>query len=249
MKFYNLDMVVRSMLLDKRYSLHWYVDFLAYAIDCVRDINLFHSGAVNSKLLKVSQSLTVDLPCDYVDYIRVGMVNGAYVKPLVRGNTLNRIPNYGADGKEIKYDDIRDIYLGTWTTMWYENYMNDYGERVGRMFNYDYNGDTFEVVKERNVIQLNPEIGNVANIVLDYISDGLDSDAATKVDPYHIKYIKSYIDWQHKLHSRQYSLGERQEAKNICEMELRKIRAVSDPMTIEDVKRSFRRNHTATYKG
>jgi hypothetical protein len=249
MKFYNLDMVVRSTLMDKRYTIHWYVDFLAYALDCVRDLNLFHDGVVNSKMIKVSPSLTAELPCDYVDYIRVGVAAGTYVKPLVRGITMNRIPDYDSQGKEVKKEVVETEYVGSFNGAWYTNYMNEYGERIGRMFNYDFNGDSFQIVKERNVIALNPQLAGVEYIVLDYISDGIDSDAATHVNPYHIAYIKAYIDERHKFHNRQYSLSEREEARREKEKELRKVRAASDPLTIEDVKRMFRRNHTGTYKG
>ena len=250
MKMYNLDMVIRSMLMEKRYPIHWYVDFLAYSIDAIRDLNLFHDGVVNSKMLTVSDSLTVELPCDYVDYVRVGLANGAYVKPLVNGRTMNNLATYNGDGKEVKPDAVENDYVGSYNAgMWYTNYMNEYGERTGRMFNYDYNGDSFKVVKDRNVIVLNPMLDGTKHIVLDYISDGIDSDAATMVNPYHTEYIKARIDYKHKYHNRQYNMGEREEAKREMEKELRKVRAVADPLTIEDVKRMFRRGHKGTYKG
>ena len=46
----------------------------------------------------------------------------------------------------------------------------------------------FQIFKERNQIQLD-QTYSVENIVLQYVSDGQEADAATQIDPYAIKTI------------------------------------------------------------
>jgi hypothetical protein len=248
MKYYNLDMVVRGQLFNKQYPIHWYAQFLKAGIDAIRELNLFHHGVVNTKLIKVDPATnSAKLPCDYVDYVRIGVANGPYNKPLVRNPNFNALNRYNSEGKKIMYDDVEQSTDTGWSSQWYESYLNDYGERLGRWFNHDKNTDTFEVIRERGEVQLHPSIAT-SHLVLEYISDGIDCDAATRVLPYHLKFIETYIDWQMKLHGRHYNLSERAEAKDLMERELRKVRAIADPLTMEDVMRIVRRSFTGTYK-
>jgi hypothetical protein len=248
MKYYNLDMVVRGALFNKQYPIHFYAQFLKFGIDAIRDLSLFHNGVVNTKLIPVDKANnTAKLPCDYVDYIRVGVPNGPYNRPLVRNPNYSSLYRFNDQGEKVMYSSPESETTAGWNTQWHEAYLNDYGERLGRWFNYDKNTDTYEIMKERGDIQFHPSLV-LDNIVLEYISDGIDADAATRVNPYHIKYIEAYIDDRMKAHGRHYSLAERAEARDLVERELRKVRAVSEPLTIEDVRRSVRRSFTGTYE-
>ena len=65
----SLDYIVKNFLLKKGYPLHWYMQFMVYASDCLRDITFDDLRVINTKILPVNQAInTAELPEDYQDY-------------------------------------------------------------------------------------------------------------------------------------------------------------------------------------
>lgn len=248
MKYYNLDMVVRGWLFNRQYPIHWYAQALKYAIDCLTDLHIYHDARiVNTKLLPVRDDNSAELPCDYVQFIRVGLPNGQYNRPLTTNNNMSSLVFGDESGKRVKPNNVDTGLPTSWNHQMYESYINEYGERLGRWFNHDDNTSTYKIVLERGEIIIHPKF-NTRHIVLEYISDGIDADAATRVWPGHMQYIYAYISWRLKEESRQYSDQERERAKAQLATELRKVRAQSEALTIEDVRGIIRRSFTGTYR-
>ena len=64
----SLDYIVKNYLLKKGYPLHWYMQFMVYAADCLRDITFDDLRVINTKILPVNQNInTAELPEDYQD--------------------------------------------------------------------------------------------------------------------------------------------------------------------------------------
>src|SRR6185503_10871944 len=147
---------------------------------------------VNTKKLPVDASTNaVELPDDYQDYVQVGIEAGQNVKPLVETNKINPIIARNSDFEATTYGAIATantnniIYYGAlYPYYWNTVFWNSYGEFTGRMFGgTSYQDDTFSVFPERNQIQLSERL-SVSNIILQYISDGMNADAATQITPY-----------------------------------------------------------------
>ena len=126
---------------------------------------------------------------------------------------------------------------------------NDYGENIGRSFGFGagHQEDTFQIFKERNQIQLD-QTYSVENIVLQYVSDGQEADAATQIDPYAIKTIQAYIGWQTRENNRNYNMGERQMAQNEYVRERKILRARKADWSVEKIKRIVQKNSQASPK-
>lgn len=256
MKFTTLDKIVRSQLLNNQYPIHWYVQFMKFASDGVRELSFDTLRIINSVLLEVNSYKAIDLPCDFVDWISVGIQQGQYIQPLVTSPSINRLFHYDSAGDitpypdQFKEDDEKNGnidgigFLGyNWVT-W-----NEYNEPIGRLYGLgNFAGSNgFIVLPERNQIQLD-NASCAKCIVLQYISDGQQCNSATMINSYAIKTIQSYITWQYKLHSRSYSDGQAQESERIYNNDHRILRGRMNDLSITDIKNLWRKNQMAAYK-
>lgn len=239
------------MLIKRRYPLVYYIDFMVHAASCLRELSLDDMQCIQAKLLPVNPlNNTVDLPEDYQDYIKAGIQEGQYVRPLVETSGLNRITNRGANFIPTTYSEDNNVNAigifayGNYNINWFGTNWNEYGEFIGRNFGAGagIQDDVFIVVKERNQIQLTDHLAGLDYLVLEYISDGTSADAATHVDSYAIATIQDYIIWQMKETSRTYSTGERQIAEQQYINSRKILRARMSDLTKDKLIRIFQKN-------
>lgn len=252
MKLYTLDKVVRNALSDRGYTMHWYLQFLSYAVNGYRELTFDTLQSIKSVRLPINSYKAATLPTDYVDYVRVGNEYGQYISPFgQRRDSFNRLNKFDDNGDKISYGDIQaanGILPNNWEGFWYTNYINDKGEHLGRIFN-NLPGfrDSFVILPERDEIQLDVSYTGT-EIVMDYISDGTSTTASNSVHPYAIETLKAYIFWKHKEHGRQYNLSEREMAKQEYYNNLRLLRARMTGMDIIDIRRSLDSGYGATIR-
>ncbi len=244
----TLDAVVRNFLLKRGYTIHWYLQFLVYATECLRELSMDDLKAINTKLLPVNDQNAVELPSDYLDYVTVGAQVGQMVKPLVETDKINPMVNRNSDLEPIRYDESdvntnsQVFYNALYPFYWHTTMWNQYGEYTGRLYGSGagVQDDVFSVFPERNQIQL---VENLAldEIVLIYVSDGMNADAATRITPYAYNTISSYIMYQMKNHSRTYSKGEAEMEKQEYIDQRKILRARLSDLTMETVIRTFQK--------
>jgi hypothetical protein len=119
MKFTSLDQVVKGYLLQRRYPFHFYIDFLIYAQRCFEEISFDSIGNVRTKKLTINSYNAVTLPDDYMDWIKVGVENGQFVKPLINRPGINRLNNFSS-GNVVEFGQITagaDYPNGTYTNV------------------------------------------------------------------------------------------------------------------------------------
>lgn len=267
MPYTSLDKIVRSTLLQRGLSIHFYLQYLVYARDCLRELSMDALKVVNYKLLTLDDYNEAPIPCDYLDDVGVGFQVGQSVRSLVQDNGLNSLVNYDDSGNRITFNQQamsttpRDNFLiGReninyasylyWGNGWNYYSIDDYGEALGRYFGYRSNpSDTYKIIKNRNVIKINEGIGNNGKFVLTYIGDGSSCDAATMVDPYAIASIDAYIKWQLRENSRAYNEGEKQRSQNEFKEKRRQlIGRLSDINSTDDILRSMQKGYYNSQK-
>jgi hypothetical protein len=69
----TLDKIVKSVLIQRGYSVHWYFQVLKFASDCLRELGFDVLGTVSSKKISVDANGAIDQPCDFLDLVRVGI--------------------------------------------------------------------------------------------------------------------------------------------------------------------------------
>jgi len=97
MKFTTLDTVVKGYLLQKKYPIHFYIDFLVYASRCFEEIHMDSIANIRTARIPVNDYNAARLPDDYMDWTKIGVENGQFVKPLIQ-RTMNRRNNYTING-------------------------------------------------------------------------------------------------------------------------------------------------------
>lgn len=247
MKYTSLDSVIRRNLLAKRLPIHYYVEFLVHASTCLRELTFDTLRIVNTVELELNDYYAADLPCDYVDWTKVGIKVGQFVRPITQRDTINRLRNQDAQGDYTTYTDpaTANQEFPFWPVFWWFQNIDDLGENTGRLYGFD-TSDTvngFKVIKERRQIQFTESIESTT-IVLEYISDGQTSDNATQIDPYAQIAIESFINWKRSPSA---DIDRSPEARSYFNQR-RILRARMGQVTLADIRQILYRNYRASVK-
>lgn len=255
----TLDSIVKNILLKRGYSYHWYIDFLVYAKDGMRELSFdLPIHAIQYKVLAVNQTAgdegysTAELPNDYQDYCRVSAWLDQYLRPLVEDNNLQLMTNYDADWATQPYAEgiatepnqsvtfYTGGYLAPW---WWTTFWNSYGENTGRFFGgVGTYPDTFRIDKTKNRIKINENLF-CENILLEYISNGMNVDSATHIDSYAQAAIEAYCLWQFYLHNRTYTQREAEVMFGHFAKQKDVLQARLSDLTMDNFKRIVQRNN------
>jgi len=250
MQWQTLDNIVNSVLLRRKYPVHWYIDFLKYGADGLRELHFDVLLVICSAKLPVTSYKAVILPCNYVDWVSIGIAAGQYVHPMTSESNMNRLNNFNEAGEKVPYEDVFpdgnmissfDLNIAD-RTIW--------GEHEGGIFNHNPGkvGANFSIIRERNELQLDPDFP-YSEIIMDYIDDGQGCDAASKIHPYAQATIEAYIIWQMKANNRGYQPHEVAESADQYDKQQRVLRARLSDLTPDDITHAARKGYSGTYKG
>lgn len=248
----SLDAIVENMLLLRRYSYHYYLEFLLYAKECIEELG--YDGEISTFryiVLPVNDNHAIELPNDYVDWVRVSAFVDGYVHPLTPDNSLNLVPNYDNDFNIQPYSQgIASAPAGTQqpyyfngisAPYWWLNNWNIFGENLGRLFGGFVPADTFRENRNRNEIKIN-ELFNADFIMLEYAGNGLSADNATQIDVMAAATIRAYMMAKHKENNRTYSPSEAAVSKQAYREERQILRARKSDLTIDLIRRIVQKN-------
>lgn len=249
MQFVSLKSIVHSVLLQKGYTMHWYVEFLLYARDAARESYFDDNhNIINTAVLTLNEFAYAKLPKDYMDWVLVGIKNGQYIQPLVESNKLNRIGNVDDEGNETTYKspNIYNTYYPAIEVC--QSFFNDYGEHQGRMFaGTHYLNDLYKIIPERGIIQCSQNLADT-KIVLQYISNGCCIHGSIGIHPYAQEMIKCYILWKYEENKRNKNLGVVKTLRNEWALQRHLLRARLNPLLPNDIKRIIQENYHALPK-
>lgn len=196
MRFYTLDMIVRGMLLEKRLPLHFYVEFLVHASNCLRELTLDTLKIVNTTMVHVNSNYSVDIPPGTLDVIAVSKPRGARFKSLPRLNDINSVVNKDEYGTPIPFGQGEESplrFFPDWEPL--DNF-NEHGEYEGGNYGIPRTIRTgYDVFPERNQIQLTENI-NCSHVLVMTIPDGSCIDSASQVTPKAINAITQWTNWK-----------------------------------------------------
>ena len=251
MRSVSLNHVTNSYLAQIRKPKHYYARCLKFANDCLRELLFDTLQIVNTQRIDVNEFWEAELPTDYISWTKVGVQVGQFVRPLIPREGINRLANINTTtGAQQNYSGISEenesVYGGIY---WWGANTNTNGEDIGAYYGLGAGSepDTFKIIEERNVIQLNQNITN-SKIVLEYISDGTFSNSATQITPLSQKTIEAYIDWQYKLHSKSFGAYDADKAEAQFCSQLRFLRARKNPLDPDTLERIINRSRKASLK-
>jgi hypothetical protein len=251
MRSITLNYCTRSYLNKTQRPIHYYARCLKYASDGIKELLYDSLRITNIVRIPVNGFYEVQLPDDFIDWVAVGLQVGQWKRPLIMKNSLNQLPNWDtATGTQINYPspEIADQFWWGEINWWGVN-INTNGEDTGGYYGIGAGSepDTFTIDFKNNVIRLNQCIKD-SKIILEYVGDGSFCNSASQITPYAESTINAYIDWQYKLNSKSYGMGDASQAERIFYNELRKLRARNNDLNPDQVERIINRWRKASLK-
>lgn len=257
--YITLDKIVRQALIaNGEESLHKYSRYLLFAMECFKDFQMDSAQDVKTIKLTMNDVKQVELPLDFIDWVKVGIVCGDRIKVMGTCDTLpiltqrdncGNLQPYSSDvpANDIPFDSL--AYGG----YYFFNYTNEWGELIGGLYGIG-GGYTdvgyFRVLRnqgDHGVLQFNSEVNNT-DVYLEYISNGFDPKAESIVNAYAEKCIQFYIHWRVSQHKHGVASGDAKGWEFQYYNELRKSRIRISGLTIRDVLELSRRHYTQAPK-
>jgi len=258
----TIDSVVRSALMTCRKPIHYYMPFLHHALRCTKELKLGILQITKSVRLTVDEYGEIDLPTDYVDWVRVGYERGPYVVPLGEKRTINRLAYLDGNGDQQRYPqpytntpdrawgpqpytNTPDRAWGWWPS----NHYNVYREHTGKFYgsNDSYRGDVFQIIIERGKVYVGREFDEGDTILLEYVY--FDSTSTQSlVSHYAGDCIEKYIVMKWLQHSKTSNQYEIELARRDYYNSYRKLISRMNPITKEMLLRLSRGNFKQSIK-
>jgi hypothetical protein len=103
----SLDSIVMNLIMKRKYTIHWWVEFMVYAVDCLRTLSEDDLKVISTQIIAIDQdTMAGELPDDYQDYVLVAVKAGQNLKPLVETNKINPIINRTSDFTPTLYANL-----------------------------------------------------------------------------------------------------------------------------------------------
>jgi hypothetical protein len=253
MKVVTLDYIVRSVIAQLEEStLRRYNTYFQYAVRGFRDLNLFAHAVSKFAYLNMSQNKTVDLPLDYVKYVKIGICVNGHIINLGLDETMCMKDSYDDCGNPIKEAIDRVASNDLEYFMWrypYNNYFNN-GQYVAGVFGLGGGFNRFgyyKVDEENRQIRFSSEVPSVP-IVLEYISDGVTPDGSATVPIEAAEALIAFIHWKRLEYKKGVSLGEVDYAKRRYLNEFNNYKFLKQSFTVQEYLDMSRRGIFQTPK-
>jgi hypothetical protein len=248
MTLVTLDSITREALATCGLPIHYYWRFYHFIQGAFRESILDYLQVVTTAKIYIDHKGEATLPDGFIDYIRIGVARGQYIKMLTPEDKLSRIPNLDADGNETSFTAVtRHQYWGSYGVL-----INDGGESIGKDFGHGNGGNhwSFKILPERNAIRFDAGFSENDEIIIEYLAYGISTNTASQVSVYAVEALKQYAIWQYKLHSRHFNNQDASIAEGHFYNAERKARAriIGGEITRESLLAAMRKNYSQTIK-
>jgi len=249
MSYITLDNVVRNVIARRQESsLRKYQTYLQLAIDGYKFLNL-HGG--NSQIVKTVKltmlpNKAVNLPTDFVSYLKIGIYINGRIITLGLDENMCLAPSYNECGDpiEIAIENVNNDNYPYWLYGipfggYFQN--NQYVESmfgVGGGFN---SKGYYKVNYETNQIQFTSTIPD-AEIILEYISDGVSPDGTTYIPVVANEYLLAFVFWKLAEHDPKGSANDRDYWRNETMVQFRNCKHFAAMFTPGEYIEQFRKN-------
>lgn len=193
-------------LMDIGESTHRMDQFIKWGLEDARNYNFDINRQVKSVKIPLNSYKAIDVPDDFVDYLRIGYKDGNMIIIFDKDPGISNI-NDCEDGEII--ENIPDRFIEDASTVddyFLDHFLGDNGKVFG--LKYKHNGvGYFKYIREAGQIQFRSVLSSITEIYMDYISDGWDPCNETLLHPYYFKLNQLYQHWQFAKFKRQMNPG------------------------------------------
>lgn|ERR1017187_5304316 len=254
--YITIDEIVREACADDGDTLHLYPDYLRYALRGVRVLTTMLGIPLSciTEFLPINPNNTVDLPKNYVDYQKIGVLlpNGN-ISVLDLNDKISLTPVVDDCNTPVEtFIDADPRYAeGISVPYYFSNFFRN-GRNVGALYGHGggYNRHGAyrpNIDREAWQIQLSSHI-RAKYIVLEYASNGMNPDGETTINEMAYEAELSFIKWQRDESKRALSLSEKERSKNQFYDDARRLKHNMNSFTMEEFKAATRKNFQQSIK-
>lgn len=225
-RYYKLAAVVDNYLVEADLPNGWFNKCLLWAIRGLRELHLDSWADVKTGLFSVTDRNTVELPADFVDWVKISR----------KGNRIETL------GVNMDISTIREsVSRGSITDVGY--YLNNFAN--GAIFSYGLalsSMGSFRVYDNGTCKELLIDMtGRVNELYIEYITDGFDPCGETYIHPYLYDYLTKYIahkyEEQNNPKATEASIYRKSQDVFYAEKKVRARRNNLDPQTLLNLVR------------
>ena len=241
----TLDSIVRSALMDLGENESRYEVFRHWAIEGFRDWHFDIASEIKTVKLTLTDWKAVEIPIDYVDWVKIGVLNSDGRIMLFTHDDRIDIHHEDEDGYPEDVTSTETLPEPTVDSNVDELALWNYGDS-GQLFGLVAKSNSVGYYKfnpQRREIQFAPSIKSDTEIYLEYISDGIDPCEKTVVNVYAAKLIRLYIHWQRVKYAKSSNAGQIEMARRDYYTEHRVVQHRLSPVTVEDVIEASRNGY------
>ena len=245
--YVTLDSVINNVINDTYgASEHDYMRYLQWGIRGVKKFNFDIVSSFKAVQIPVTETGTINLPADFVDYVVIGVIASGRVVTLTRNREMNMTTNVNDCGQAIlteRGNNTRQIPGVFEDAGWYfYNYRN--GQNLGQIFGYGgiREDQGYQIDKEAGIIQFtNNMVGS--DIYLEYASDGLTYTGDTLVHVHSEEALIQWIHWKRMQHKPGTAVSQKQIAEEAFRQEYklakRRMRSFTGAEFLDAVRRNY----------
>lgn len=199
----SLRKIVGQFLMSADQSSHQFIRLFELGkFGLETEFTLDITGTFKTVILDVMANKTVKLPCDYISYKKIGLLNGkGEVVTLKRNDQLNKLETNNKS--QVQVGGVFPTGIYPYNDLYYNNYF--YSGVSYKLYGADSGTPTrgeYTVDKRNGVIRLDSNFYG-PQLVLEYLSDGYeDGEDDYNVDVRAAKCMLAYIRWQDAIDQR-----------------------------------------------
>lgn len=209
--YVKLDEIIKSLLIQMgEQTEHKYMQMLDIGIRGVKELAFDVTQSVKAVSLPINDNLTVDLPCDFVNYRRIGVCINGGLESLGLDTEMCIAPNYDGCGDPIAVATTSNNIESIESVSWITDYRG--GENIGGAYGIGGGNNSrgyYRINKETNQIVLSSDFSG-DSIVLEYISDGSGDTGTFEIHVFAEEAVRAYMWWKH-LQRKKYVSGQEKE--------------------------------------
>ena len=186
----TLDSCINDYLNESEQSIHKYSKLFHIAFGCMEDLGLDFFYQKKSIQLVLNDNKTFDLPGDWLDYTKIGVLNGkgelitlTYNEKLTTLNdvTPNRLANVTSNATGGQYSFSSPLST---------NYSNNSSSGNYGVSSLGLAGGGFKIDKANNIILVDPSFG-YSQVVMEYIASPVEGQECYVP----MQFRRAIIDW------------------------------------------------------
>jgi hypothetical protein len=221
------------------YTLKSYKRFVQIAIEGFsEDMAMFHTGVGNEVVyLHMSTAKTVNLPADFIDYLKIGVPIDGKLRVLTKKDSILLPRVFDDTGDSVGNTDSDDTTTELGNVIFFSDHWLS-GQYVGGLFGLPGGIDEayYRVDMEKRQIIFSGSTPR-SEIVLEYISTGLKPDGSSLIPREVVAPLRNYVLWHMIENDPRMAYNERERRKREYNESVQALRSFELSFTADEYRR------------